>query len=215
MKIFNQCFAFALVCLIFFTSCEKLGKGKQATIYGIITDYKTLEPLQGVKVMMYSGNSEIARSQTTGMDGRYEIIVDQSINVDYTSFYVEASGYDAISTLGLKDAIHVNTGDKRQVDIQMFSAGTFPLYGYFGSCPDYSCVPYFQIKNRSGNYLSNVEFIVGFDYGGTELLGNTYSTSLNPYESYRYSCTWLSGDRAILTTMGMSKSYLAKGSWKK
>lgn len=204
-----------VLCSIVITSCEKKDseKNDKATIYGIITDYETLEPLQNVEVVLYYGSFEVARSQVTGMDGRYEMIFDQSVSVDYTSFYIEAPGYDAISTIGHTDRINIDKGDKRQIDFQMYSYGTFPLNGYFGFCPDYACLPYFEIYNRSSDYLSSVELSIGMVLGD-DIFGSSYTFAFNPHESYRYSgYLWFRGDRAVLKTMNMSKTFIATTQW--
>ena len=58
-------FAFAL-CMM--TSCEKIQPQKYGSIQGIVTNYNTSEPIQGVNISL----SPTGASAVTGSDGRYE-----------------------------------------------------------------------------------------------------------------------------------------------
>lgn len=202
-----------LIAGILLLSCEnETEKDKKATIYGFVTDYKTYEPIQGAEVVLYSGAKEIARSQLTGMDGRYEFIIDKSITVDYTSFYVKALGYEAISTIGLEDAFSVNLGDKRQIDLAMFDRSAFPVYMSikYADMTNYFYTSSITIINPSSNNyrITFIKYETSYVNGGFEERW-AYSFNLSEDDEYKYSSLWFEGDRFVIKTMGMSRSFIA------
>lgn len=187
--------------------------GKPLTIYGFVTDYKTSQPIQGAEVILYDGANEVARSQTTGSDGRYELILENPTTVDYSSFYVKASGYDAISTLGLNQAIHLKKNEQREIDLSMFDREAFPIY--FSSrkadMVDYSYLSSITLKNWSDNYYNNLviaKYTPNYVNNGYDEEWSV-TISLAADEEYQLGAFWMAGDRYVISTMGMSKSYFA------
>lgn len=71
MKRLNLKLAFGVIvafALCVMTSCNKINQPKYGSIQGIVTNYSTNEPLQGVNISL----SPTGASAVTGSDGRYE-----------------------------------------------------------------------------------------------------------------------------------------------
>ena len=94
--------------LVFFASCDKKDKNQQSgSIYGVVTDKTSGEPIKNAGVELQPGGTKTI----TGEDGHYEFA-----NVSEGSYYlmVTKSGYLNVRTRSITVA-----NDNKQCDIQM------------------------------------------------------------------------------------------------
>lgn len=75
-----------LLAMLAMVGCEPVTYDVFATIYGTIVDSETMEPIEGVSVVL----SPSAKNQVTGADGRFEFT--ELTAVQYT-ITVQKSGY--------------------------------------------------------------------------------------------------------------------------
>ncbi|MDR0981749.1 MAG: carboxypeptidase-like regulatory domain-containing protein [Culturomica sp.] len=74
-----------LLCAVF-TFCSKTEHEQFSTIYGVVTDYDTSEPISGATVVLSPGG----KTQTTGLDGSFEFV---NLDPKQYTLTVQKSGY--------------------------------------------------------------------------------------------------------------------------
>ncbi len=164
-------FAFGVICLILIgiISCEKRDESttSKGSIYGLVTDKVTGEPLQGVTIKL----SEIGEVQETGSDGSYEFV---NISDGSYSLQVSKNGY-----YDPTDKIKIIIADGRHIhrDIQLEKIP-----------------PTLIIYDDKKMEIDILDF--GSDYGVTSRsfqLFNSEDKKLNWSIQYDSNCKWLIG----------------------
>ena len=205
-------FLFFLFIATFLFSCEKKEEPTESTLYGIITDLHTLEPIQGASVIIFEG-ADINTSQTTGSDGRYNIIITKDIT-GYSDFIrVFCMGYEPIETSNFD----LPLGSNRQMDFQLIpnenedGSGGGALASVeveFFNPSDYVFGnPYLVVKNNSGSELKDV--FIQLDLISAS--SSNYTINIPSFGAYTiksyYRVFWFYGDKVTVTINGKSKSW--------
>jgi hypothetical protein len=76
----------ALLVVVAYSSCAKDDQSIYATLYGVVTDSETAEPVSGASVVLSPGG----KTKTTGADGSYEF---QDLDAAQYTITVQKSGY--------------------------------------------------------------------------------------------------------------------------
>lgn len=76
----------ALLLTIICSSCGRKEYDMFATLYGVVTDHATVEPISGVSVVLSPGG----KTKTTGNDGRYEFL---DLDPQQYTITVQKAGY--------------------------------------------------------------------------------------------------------------------------
>lgn len=97
----KKIFVFCLMALPLLISCSKTEYESFSTIYGIVSDSKTGEPISGVSVLLSPGGI----SKYTGSDGRYEF--DELTPQQYT-LTAQKPGYQT-NRKSITAVVDVNT----------------------------------------------------------------------------------------------------------
>lgn len=95
--------------LLVFPQCKK---NEPSSIWGIVTEAGTDEPLEGVTMILFI-KTELITSKTTGQDGRYEF-VDLASNYLY-KLRAFKEGYQIIET----DEFYLPSDHSKKLDIIM------------------------------------------------------------------------------------------------
>ena len=72
--------------LVCFGSCNKPEYYTYATLYGVVNDFETAEPIVGASVVLSPGG----KTQTTGADGQFEF---EDLDPQQYTVTVQKSGY--------------------------------------------------------------------------------------------------------------------------
>lgn len=184
----------------------------ESTLYGIVTDFHTLEPIQGASIVFFE-NQVINASQTTGSDGRYNMRITKEIR-GYSDFIrVFCMGYEPIETADL----NLPLGDSKQLDFQLIpnknedGSGSGVLGAInvaFRNPTNYATEsPYFTISNNSNAPITNIDVQIQYLGGGN----NYWTITIPAYGSKTITSTyrvfWFDGDVVTITINGKSKTW--------
>lgn len=206
----NKLFLFFLMLMGFFIqSCKKDDPG-DTTIWGVVTDISTGNPLNSATVILFDSQG-LYSSKTTGSDGRYSLVVAKDLNSYSDYLRTICEGYETIET----SDIDIPRGETRQFDFTMHPVGggggggsEFPITGSFHEAPSLFDYPYFELTNTSNSFVSNI--IINLEL----VLGNTWSNviALQPNQTYTIinyvGVIWYYGDMVKVTVNGTTETWI-------
>lgn len=182
------------------TEVESGSNSEETTIsiYGVVRDSRSGDPIQGAKVTLMANDATVQRSQVTGLDGRYSVFIANGLGV----FSMEISAYGHSSSI--VDDLMIQKGQtSKEMNFSLTPVSTeYPLDCEFVE-------PHgFVVKNLTDRYFGSISIVVG-EPGYLIDEREYYSISLRKYESdtldYLSSRIWKDNDRVEVTVDDMVK----------
>lgn len=162
------------------TSCTEDEKDMRGSIYGIVTDSKTAEPMRAVGVELYKYSSLLLKTVTYD-DGHFEF---ENLEPGDYKLKVVAEGYTETEY-----SVLVEGGRTARADMQVSKLQTYLTVRTLDVTEPKGGVITF---NGSYTYKQSYSYVpdeVGFIYGNTKSINLNEGTNIKAQKSDRFECT--------------------------